>query len=41
MNKGNSFKDMNEMDEAIQAYNQCLKILKKDENTKQKHRYSR
>ena len=37
-NKGNSFKDMNEMDEAIQAYNQCLKILTKDENTKQRHK---
>ena len=29
MNKGNSLQDMNEMDEAIQAYNQCLKILTK------------
>ena len=29
INKGNSLQDKNELDEAIQAYNQCLKILTK------------
>ena len=26
LDKGNSVQDMSELDEAIQAYNQCLKI---------------
>ena len=41
INKGHSLKDMNTLDKAIQAYNQCLKILTKDENSKQNHKYSR
>ena len=35
-NKGNSLQDMNVLDEAIQAYNQCLKILTKGENKKKR-----
>ena len=35
MNKGNSLEDMNKLDEAIHAHNECLKILTKDESTNQ------
>ena len=38
MNKGGSLQNMNMLDEAIQAYNQCLKILTKDEDTKQRNK---
>ena len=41
MNKGNSLEDMNKLDEAIHAHNQCLKILTKDEDTNEYHKYSR
>ena len=38
--KGQSLANMNKLDKAIQAFNQCLEIFTKNEDTKQIHRQS-